>query len=63
MKVTTHYLLREATAELPAEADVDVHKHAACRAALIEGEQSGASAEFDIEDFIARKWSSKSATP
>ena len=28
---------------------------AALRAALIEGEQSGPSAEFDVEAFIARK--------
>jgi antitoxin ParD1/3/4 len=35
-------------------------KLAALRAALIEGEQSGASAPFDFEAFIARKRSSQS---
>jgi antitoxin ParD1/3/4 len=35
-------------------------KLAALRAALIEGEQSGAAESFGIEEFIARKRSAKS---
>ncbi len=35
-------------------------KLAVLRAALIEGEQSGASAAFDIEAFIAKKRSAQS---
>ena len=34
---------------------------AALRAALIEGEQSRASTEFDFEDFVARKRRDRSA--
>ena len=34
----------------------------AVRAALIEGEQSGASTPFDFEDFIARKRSMKTSS-
>lgn len=36
-------------------------KLAALRAALIEGEQSGASAPFDFEAFIARKRAAQSS--
>ena len=34
---------------------------AALRAALVEGEQSGASAPFDFEAFIARKRAARSS--
>ena len=36
-------------------------KLAALRAALVEGEQSGASVRFDFEAFIARKRAARSA--
>ena len=36
-------------------------KLAALRAALVEGENSGASSAFDFEDFIARKREVKSS--
>jgi len=36
-------------------------KLAALRAALIEGEQSGAASEFDLEAFVARKQSTKTS--